>query len=488
MPNPTYYKIRYVTNAIVITKAWHMEIAVNYKLYDNESNIKNEGEAKAKFDDQYLTLNVMFGEPMLIAYTDIVGISDYDYKVDLFLTSKEKLNLWGLGYQYEDFLFQLYKLRNELMLKYLLIDEALLKGGFEAQYKQLDPNGQTNQTGNCEIRLYDTAIVILPQKSEPIRLPYCYIANVNKQDYTLKITNEFLEKIELTQLGQNFDPLAKALSDALNKMNLRTQENIKELIPEATPLTINKLASLMKDGRAAKRKEIESQSQDFWRRLEKKIGEAGITKEYEFLNSFASRDQVCVGIKRGLMGDLTGTYIWMMFPLLNIGTSKLSNAIAIEAFNTQDNTGENIKQQNSSENAASETIEENSQTIDEQKPATTGATYFFRTIGRKEYAQTKDEDLTIELENVIKNINHAMIEVNFRREPIFLSEEQLDDTKYIQYRFAIERMPSLRMLRSLFIGRVIHTSPEQWKSNVASLLAFNTKSLDDTGKWKKGES
>ncbi len=332
-------------------------------------------------------------------------------------------------------------------------------------------------------------MVVLPQKSDPIRLPYCYITNVNKQDYTLKITNEFLEKIEFTQLGQNFDPLAKALSDALNKMILRTQENIKELIPEATPLAINKLSSLMKDGRAAKRKEIELQSQDFWRRLEKKIDEAGITKEYEFLNSSAARDQVCVGIKRGLMGDLTGTYIWMMFPLLNPGTNRLSNTIAIEAFNTQDNTEENKKQQGNSENTVSETEEETSQNPDEeQKPATTGATYFFRTMGRKEYAQTKDEDLIIELENFTKNINRAMIDVNFRREPIFLSEDQLDSTKYVQYRFAIARMPSLRMLRSLFIGRVIHSSLEQWKSNVASLLAFNTKSLDDTEKWKKGEA
>src|SRR5665647_352762 len=415
-------------------KVLKMEVALNYKLYDNESNIKNEGEAKATFDDQYLTLTVMFGEPMLFAYTDIVGISDFDYKVDLFLTSKEKLNLSGLGYQYEDFLFQLYKLRNELMIKYLLIDESLLKGGFEAKYTQLDPNGKTNQTGNCEIRLYDTAIVVLPQKSEPIRLPYSYITNVNKQDYTLKITNPFLEKIEFTQLGQNFDPLAKALSDALNKMMLRTQENIKELIREATPLAINKIASLMKDGRAATRKEIELHSQDFWRRLEKKIGGAGLTNEYDFLNSLAARDQVSVGLKRGLMGDLTGTYIWMMFPLLNPGTNRLSNTIAIEAFNTQDNTGENNKQQGRLENPISETEEESNQNPDEeQKPATAGATYFFRTMSRKEYSQTKDEDLNIELENFTKNINRAMIDVNFRREPIFLSEEQLDGTKYIQY-------------------------------------------------------
>jgi hypothetical protein len=463
-----------------------MDVAVNYKLYDDQSNIKNEGEARATLDEKYLTLTVMFGEPMLFAYTDIVGISDYDYKIDLFLTSKEKLNLWGLGYQYEDFLFQLFKLRNELTLKYLLMEESLLQGGFEAQYTQQDPKGQTNQTGNCEIRLYDSALVILPQKSEPIRLPYCYITNLSKQDYKLMITNEFLERTELTRLGQNFDPIAKALSDAINKMILRTQQNIKQLIPEATPITINRLANLMKDGRAAKRKEIEEQSPDFWRRLTKRIDEAGITAEYEFLNSLSAKDQVCVGIKRGLMGDLTGTYTWMLFPLLNPGTNRLGNTIALEAFNTEENAEKNKEQ--TTENSFSETEQETSQTPDEEsKPATKGATYFFRATGRKEYSQNKDEALTNKLDSFIKNINRSMIEINFRREPIYLTEDQLDSTEYTQYRFAVARIPSLKTLRDQFIGRVIHASKEQWKADVTSLLAFNTKSIDDSEKWSKGD-
>ena len=459
-----------------------MEFAVNYKLYDEKSNIKNEGEAKATLDKQYLTLTAMFGEPMLFAYTDIIGISDYEYKVDLFLTSKEKLNLWGLGYQYEDFLFQLYKLRNELMIKYLLMEESLLQAGFEAQYTKFDPNGQTNQTGNCEIRLYETALVVLPQKSEPIRLPYCYITNVNKQDYKLTITNESLEKTELTRLGQNFDPLAKALSDAINEMILRTQQNIKELIPEATPITINKLATLMKDGRAAKRKEIEQQSPDFWRRLTKKIDEAGITTEYEFLNSLAAKDQVCVGIKRGLMGALTGTYLWILFPLVNPGTNRLSNVIALEGFNIQEDTEEN--KERPSEKMDSEIEEPHDE---EQKSAASGATYFFREIGREEYAQTKDEDLSKELDSFIKNINRSMIEINFRREPIYLTENQLDSTEYTQYRFAIAKISSLKTLRKQFVGRVIHASQKQWKTDVNSLLAFNAKSLDDKEKWSKGD-
>ena len=121
-----------------------MEFALNYKLFGNESNMKNEGEAKATLDEKYLTLTVIFGEPMLFLYTDIVRISDYDYKVDLFLTSNEKLNLWGLGYQYEDFLFQLRKLRNELILKYLLMEESLIQAGFrgaiQLQFDRKQPN------------------------------------------------------------------------------------------------------------------------------------------------------------------------------------------------------------------------------------------------------------------------------------------------------------------------------------------------------------
>ena len=467
-----------------------LEAAVNYKLYNEDSSLKSEGEAKASLDDQYLTLTVMFGEPMLFGYTDILGISDYDYKVDLFLTSKEKLNLWGLGYQYEDFLFQLYKLRNELMLKYLLMEESVLQAGFEAQYTQFDAGGQATQTGSCEVRLYDTALVVLPQKNEPIRLPYCYISNISKQDYKLSVSNEFSEKIELTKLGGNFDPLGKALSDAINKMILRTQQNVKELIPEATPVIVNRIAGPMKDGRAARRREIDQLSPDFWRRLVKKIDEAGITAEYEFLNSMAAKDQVCVGIKRGLMGDLTGTYIWMLFPLVTPGSGRLSNAIALEAFNVEENAesekGETDKD-SSSEAPAEKASQEDGQEAEEgQTPATTGATYFFKATGRNEYLQSKDEDLMKDLDSFVKNINRSMIEINFRREPVYLTDEQLDSTKYTQYRFAIAKIPSLRTLRSQFIGRVIHASVAQWKADVASLLAFNSKSIDDNEKWSKG--
>lgn len=55
-------------------------------------------------------------------------------------------------------------------------------------------------------------------------------------------------------------------------------------------------------------------------------------------------------------------------------------------------------------------------------------------------------------------------------------------------KLVIVRIPALRELQQLFIGRVIHRTPEQWKEDVKSLLKFNVVSNDDTIKWKRKEN
>ena len=75
-----------------------------------------------------------------------------------------------------------------------------------------------------------------------------------------------------------------------------------------------------------------------------------------------------------------------------------------------------------------------------------------------------------------------MIDINFRREPIYLSEDSLDSPKYTQYRFAVAKIPGLRILRSLFIGRVIHSSFDQWKNDATNLLDLNANIEDDSAK------
>lgn len=458
-----------------------MKAEVNYKIDDAQGQVKSQGHAKANLDEKYLSLNVKFGQPMLFAYTDIVGISEQEYQFDLFLTSKEKLNLSGLGYNYEDFLTELYRQRNQLMLKYLLMNESLIKGGFEAVFNSIDPQGRINQSDRCEVRLYETALIILPQKSDPIRVPYCYLSQTSEVDYKLVITNEFGEKLEFSMLGEKLDALVKGLSEAFNKLMLNSQKTIKEIIPEADPATVAKLAVLMKDGRTAKRKDIETLSPTFWQHLTKMTKEADESQEYAFLESKALKDQMHIGIKRGLMGDLTGSYMWMLVPLLD-DSGKLANAVALEAFSTSASDAPNI--QTEPEDPEIETNEENT---NEKETASGGkATYFFKILNQSNYLKETQEQLDAELDNFMKNMDRCMIDINFRRKAIYLTDEKLENPKYIQYRFAVAKLPSLITLRKQFIGRVIHSSFDQWKSDVNSLLDYNAKSEDNLAKWKKG--
>jgi hypothetical protein len=78
-----------------------------------------------------------------------------------------------------------------------------------------------------------------------------------------------------------------------------------------------------------------------------------------------------------------------------------------------------------------------------------------------------------------------MLDINFRREPVHVPDEKLDEADYVGYKIALQRVPSLRLLRDLYIGRVAHASQEQWKNDVLELLKFNVAARDGLAKWKK---
>jgi hypothetical protein len=114
------------------------------------------------------------------------------------------------------------------------------------------------------------------------------------------------------------------------------------------------------------------------------------------------------------------------------------------------------------------------------------ATYFFRLVSRNAYQNFKSiDELHRAADDFIAKTNRCMLTINFRREPIYIPDERLAEPEYQKYRFAIQKIPSLQTLRKLFVGRVIHSSLEQWKQDVTDLLRFNISTLDDTTRWTK---
>ncbi|MDO9027439.1 MAG: hypothetical protein Q7U68_01050, partial [Candidatus Roizmanbacteria bacterium] len=431
-----------------------MECSLGYSLSDDRGQKTASGDAQARLDEENLSILPKFGEALFLSLRDILEISEGDYKIHLTLTSKEKLTLFNLGYRYEDFLRVLSKLRNEILLKDMLMHETLRKSGVEAEFVYFDEVGNEKQRGKCEPRLYETALVVIPEKGELVRIPYSDILEIRDVDFTLAIATDFGEKFVFSKMGRQFDSITKTLSGLINELSLNVQSSLKELLPKSDPSIIRRAARLMKEGKAARRSNIESISHELWAELEKKLEVAGIKEEYDLLKSLAQKERMCIGLKRGLLGDLTGEYIWFLIPIYSTNQKEPGNAVAMESI-----SGEGGGK----------------------------ATYFFRIVSRKDYPNFKSiEDLHREVDNFIKRMNRCMLAINFRREPIYLPDERLEEPQYQKYQFAIRKIPALQTLRQLFIGRVIHRTPEQWKKDVMDLLQFNVSAQNDSLKWTKG--
>lgn len=84
------------------------------------------------------------------------------------------------------------------------------------------------------------------------------------------------QKLVFSKMGSQFDSIKKTLSDAMNELSLKVQASLKELIPDATPSVIRRAARFMKEGKVARRADIESVSPEFWTELEKKLGAVGM--------------------------------------------------------------------------------------------------------------------------------------------------------------------------------------------------------------------
>ena len=430
-----------------------IECPLSYSLSDQSGQVTASGEARARVDEESLAIFPEAGETLFFSLRDILEISEADYKIYLHLSFREGLTLFNVGYQYQDLLRNISQLRNEMLLKDMLMNEKLRKSGVQAEFVYFDEMGKEKQRGKCEPRLYETGIVLMPEKGELTRIPYSDISEIRGEDYTLTITSEFGEKVILSKMGSQFDSFRKIISDSINGLALKVQSSLKELFPEADPTIIRKAARFMREGKAARRSDIESLSPELWKRLERQLEVAGLKEEYGFLKSLSQQEKICIGFKRGLLGDLAGDYIWFLIPIYSTSPQGPGNAVVMEAA-SEDGGGK--------------------------------ATYFFRIVSRRDYPNLKNiQDMHKEVDNFIKGINRCMLAINFRREPIYLSDERLADPQYTRYRFAIQKLPALQTLRSIFIGRVIHSSPEQWKQDVADLLKFNVTTLDDSVRWAK---
>jgi hypothetical protein len=440
--------------------------ACSFLLSDHAGNELARGEAEVRLEKESFTIHPKLGQPILLSLVDIVKLNPADYRLEISLAGGARILITDLGQRFDDLVSLLTDARNQMILKFLLISESPRKVGVACGLTHIDASGKQHNARDCVLSLYDTCIVLMPPNTDPIRIHYSDIAKSEAKDYALSLVTESGDSFAISGMGQELDSVVLELSNAMNALDLRTQSLVKLVVPEADPIAVMRLARILKDGRAARKMDIDSISQAFWPNLEKKLESTPVWESYQYLKSIGRPERSYAGIKRGLMGELTGDYIWFMVPIYG-GDQEAGNALALESVRLESDPGR--------EGSAGQ--------VADGESSSGGATYFFRIAGRQEYGELSAGEMDARVDRMVRTINQLMLDINFRREPIFLSDEQLQDPRFSRYRYALQKIETLRELRRLFIGRVVHS--DQWRSDVQDLLSFIMSTKDESAKWKR---
>lgn len=381
------------------------------------------GEGSARLLKDAVEINSIDGRTLTIPFRDILLAEAGDYRIRLTLT-RGKMEIGQLGYHYEEFAGILLKMRNELAKEDLLMHEKLLYTAEDIQYSHMDQNLKVISGGSCEAQVSETSLILAIPDTQPIKFPLSYVQKVEDVDYSLIITMEFGESLCLSMLGRQREPLLVNLEKAMKRLEEEALILCKELFSGVKGVSAETFAPLFKDGRAVCKANLDALSPCLWENMKNKLEECKIGYSYEALKDLGDENACVIGIKRGLMGELTGEYVWFMMPVHN------KTILAMEAGMTDGSGGQ--------------------------------ATYFF--------SIPVDVNSPERLNKWINLINYCFYMVNFRREPVYLDEEQLKKPAYSQYRFAIEKLPALQLLRSHFLGRALHTTEDGWKKAVDAIL------------------
>jgi len=421
---------------------------MRYALLDEAGHEIEGGDCKGSVDKEYLKLFPKIGNVLPFHLRDIVEVEAENYRIKLSMESGEEVVLSNLGYDFEDFLRVLTNMRSEVIIKDLLVDEVVRKTDIEMDFIYCDENGFERAKGAGKARLYETGLIIIPERGDVFRIPYSDILKVSESNYEVKISTELGEQLVLKRMGSEREPFAEALSSVLSELQNKAFSLTKAMFPTVDSMTLRRIANLMREGKAVSKSYVDAIDPKIWLEMERRIASVGLRETYAFLKELSRQDKIAIGFKRGLMGE----YIWYLIPIYGSKYKGYGNAVAMEA--SEDGGGK--------------------------------ATYFFRMVGRRDYLEYESaEELDKVADQIIKKINRCMVDINFRREPIYLPDEKLEEQAYVKYRVAVRKVPSLKLLRSLYIGRVIHSSPEKWKKDVVDLLRFNVEASDDLAKWKK---
>lgn len=367
---------------------------------------QTEGACHVALEEDGLVIRPELGAERVLYYSDIDTVVDRGHAAELNIYDGQQYTIFYLGAWYGQFLADLRLKRSAQLIRNLM----LAGGKLQKEFRGACP------AGPCTVRLYQTGLAVEPDLVDPFGMAYADIASLrfDRECYALGITDDLGEELRLTMLGTRFGELEQEIRRLTEEMYDRTVALLQERLPAGIPTTaLRSLAVTLRNGRAVRREELAAAAPGPWPHLQALLLSDEV-RRVSFDHLAEISQNVYVGYREAFPEgeEPVGWYV-CLFP------DRARMAVEV-------------------------TTEEGH------------ATYVYRLEGEPDRA--------------VRELSRAMAALNFRREVISASDEAIAAGRLERYQVALRKLPYVRRLRELFVGRAVHSNDAAWRRRIEELL------------------
>ncbi len=443
-----------------------------FRYFETGGTLLQEGPCRLMIEEEFLLLTPQSGAPLSCDLGDIDALLPGDYELTLKLYTGHSISLFYFAKTFQNLCHDLLEAFRKRQLQVLLLEdlEEIERFDGQASYK----SATTSFSSKAEIRLYRSNLAILPETATGFSWRYSDIDSVEFDDatYTLGLLSGD-DRLVLTKLAKRTRELTQRIRDAVAETAEAGGKIIRSVFPFLNPPQFQQMATLYREGHAVPVQSlcaIHSRSESALLAGCVDTGQKGYV---DFLKELSLDGNYFAGFKRLRHEE-------------ELEDAPEDAEVAAAAGDSNSALAEEDEKPDAGDDKeailhwfffplkAGKDLDRPANIVAWEATSRTGrATYFFRLVASEQAQVIKDKATArTAIADAVRQLNRAIVMLNFRREPIYLGDDALETReRYHRYAIACRRIPELRRLRGSFQGRAIHTTFEAWQKQVDSILS-----------------
>jgi len=469
--------------------------AGNFRHTRSDGAALGSGPCRLSFEAETLTVTPAAGPPLSIDLGDIDLFVPGDYELTLTLYTGARILLERFGKAFQDLRRQLLEAYRRRLLECLLLEDLEEITRFDG-FARLESPARTFSSP-AEFRLYKSNLAVLPAEAAGLQWRLADVDAVRFDGSTWNVTLESSgERLTAAKLAKRTEEFRERLTGAIQEVARQAAETVRKLFPFLSPDQLQQATTLLKEGSAASLARLRAIHPKTQQALSANAVDAKLRPYFDALLEHVPGGNYYAGFKllrkdeEQAGQEEEAATAETLGPVLEPGPG-LAQGEALQPAETQiANTADLQSAPASGARGDDETMpvlhwfflplspkpgaKPAGNLVAWEATSSSGrATYFFRLVPPGEAAQLQDPSRAPALiDAAIGQLNRAIVLLNFRREPIYLPDASLElQPRFHRYAIACRKLPELVRLRSSFLGRAIHTTPEAWRKQFESYLA-----------------